>query len=154
MPLVWDTNNILYETLVSDLLIWQISGRSTYLPVLPSFFIIVRRSVRFKFMAVAQFDHQILRWKGLLNSLRCLERLLSRKQTRERFIATCIGPQHCALGEDLPFRHFAVKLGGLRWQVVTKFCLAAIWQLQIWFQCSLGLAEEHIRRDIVNSKRL
>lgn len=26
MPLVWDTNNILYETLVSDLLIWQISG--------------------------------------------------------------------------------------------------------------------------------
>ena len=52
-----------------------------------------------------------------------MEKLLAKKM-RERFIAVCIGPDGEALGHAQPFRDFSVKLGGLRWQVVTQFCIA------------------------------
>lgn len=64
------------------------------------------------------------RWKPLLAGLRCLEKLLKRRQLRERFAAVCVEPIGGEAGHHLLFISFSPKLGGLRWQVVTEFCRA------------------------------
>lgn len=67
------------------------------------------------------------RWKQLVSGLRCLEKLLSKKQMRDRFTAVCVGREGAAIGDDQHFADFSIKLGGLRWQVITEFCNAATW---------------------------
>lgn len=44
---------------------------------------------------------------------------------RERFTAVCLGREGENSGQGKLFADFSVKLGGLRWQVVTEFCNAA-----------------------------
>ena len=73
-----------------------------------------------------------------MSGLRCLEKLLKRKQFRERFAAVCVEPQGAADGHHLAFASFSHKLGGLRWQVVTEFCRAAA---SLYFSVVISRAE-------------
>lgn len=61
-----------------------------------------------------------LRWDPTLKALKGLEKLLSKRLYRERFLATCVTNE----SHEKILASFSAKLGSLRWNAVTEFCEA------------------------------
>lgn len=73
-----------------------------------------------------------LRWEPTLKALKCLEKLLSRRLFKERYIATCVTDR----SEEERLKGFSGKLGAsLRWNAVTEFCKAVTSRSWVIFYC-------------------
>lgn len=66
---------------------------------------------------------QRLRWEQFLGQLRELEKLLAIPFNREQFLAKCVQSTE----DRQSFSGFFVRLKGLRWEVIVKFCAEEAW---------------------------
>ena len=58
-------------------------------------------------------------WPSFLDDLKCLDKLLGRQYNREQFLYKCV-TDAC---DRAALTSWTVRLKGLRWEVITDFCL-------------------------------
>ena len=82
-------------------------------------------ALRCTWLCLVQFVLQCLpvSWDNYLKNLRQLETLLARVDNRDQVISRCVEN----IADRTPFKSWASRLKGLRWERITEFCAEDFW---------------------------